>query len=165
MEGHERQPRSGASAFLRPPRPLGPYMFPPSIAIVETPSTTKTSRGSTLRQTRRSLLTFTCRKLIRRLACCCSERAVMRELKDAMTSHPMSAPINATRANKILTIMAAKVLDRFKSCRIGPCCKLPFGLILKFGKRRYPAEAHTIRYIAENTNIPVPKVYCAFTRE
>jgi len=38
-------------------------------------------------------------------------------------------------------------------------------LVLKSGSLVQLAEASTMRYIAKNTSIPVPKVYCAFVRK
>lgn len=36
---------------------------------------------------------------------------------------------------------------------------------IKVGTLKQPAEAATLRFVAENTSIPVPKVYCAFERK
>ncbi|TVY16265.1 hypothetical protein LARI1_G007001 [Lachnellula arida] len=40
--------------------------------------------------------------------------------------------------------------------------KAPFPMVMKYGTEIQLYEASTLRFIAEKTSIPVPKVYCAF---
>lgn len=55
--------------------------------------------------------------------------------------------------------------ENFKALRLQECVKLPFGLIVKRSRSAKITEAHTVRFIALNTKIPVSKMYCAFYRK
>ncbi|TVY15577.1 hypothetical protein LARI1_G007835 [Lachnellula arida] len=44
----------------------------------------------------------------------------------------------------------------------GGVFQIPFNRIVKFGRDVQLAEAAALRFVAENTTIPVPKVHCAF---
>lgn len=80
-------------------------------------------------------------------------------------------PINATFRRKTLTCLAC-----WASCRralrpfLPPSMRqdggmlfLP-GLCIKTRRHGSLAEAHTMQFVARHTSIPVPAVYCAFTR-
>jgi len=40
--------------------------------------------------------------------------------------------------------------------------RAPFPMVMKYGTEIQLSEASTLRFVAKNTSIPVPKVYCAF---
>ncbi|RAK97680.1 kinase-like protein [Aspergillus ibericus CBS 121593] len=73
-----------------------------------------------------------------------------------------SPPVNDTPFNRYSTLLAIKVLKRTRPS-IGGVLMLTDKLCVKYGRRIHLSEASTMRFIAEHTSIPVPKVYCAFT--
>jgi hypothetical protein len=48
---------------------------------------------------------------------------------------------------------------------IGGVLPLPFGKCVKYGRTVQLPEALNLRFVAEKTAFPVPKVYCAFERK
>lgn len=74
---------------------------------------------------------------------------------------PTPPTINNTFARRVLTLAACKLLRRFRPHR---------GVVLFLSKHKcvkseyftHPSEASSMRFVAENTSIPVPKVYCSF---
>lgn len=93
-------------------------------------------------------------------------------IKFATTSIAMASdntveyrPIKATTLKRLFTL----VTNRLRVCELGsrswrsklPICR---NFTIKHGKNNL-TEAHTMVFIAQNTLIPVPKVYCAFSRK
>lgn len=77
-------------------------------------------------------------------------------------------PIRDSAGNRILTLLAVKVLTHKY---LGRLWKQPGGVLfiskfcIKAGPFTTLAEAHAMQFVAQHTSIPVPKVYCAFTRK
>lgn len=78
-----------------------------------------------------------------------------------MTSASPSKPINATAFRRLWTILAIKLLKRFRNYE-GSVLMLTDKLCVKYGRRVHLSEASTLHFISKHTSIPVPKVYCAF---
>ncbi|KAG6876625.1 hypothetical protein C0992_012225 [Termitomyces sp. T32_za158] len=60
----------------------------------------------------------------------------------------------------------AEIRSRYERCFFGGSCSVkwfPFGLLLKLGYSDVGLEADTLRYIRENTSIPVPRVVASAT--
>lgn len=74
-----------------------------------------------------------------------------------------SNPVNDNPLNRCLVLLAIKLLRRIRP-RGGPVLMLTGGLCVKYGRRIHLSEAASMRFIAQHTSIPVPKVICAFTR-
>ena len=77
---------------------------------------------------------------------------------------PESKPINDTRSYRILLIAAVKLLKRICPHH-GTVLFVSSKLCIKFGPLRHLPEASTMQFLAQKTSIPVPKIYCAFTRK
>lgn len=75
-----------------------------------------------------------------------------------------SLAINNTFIRRILTIFALKTLGRFHKSD-GLCTPISKHKIVKTGHRVRLTEATTMRFVAENTSIPVPQVYCSFVHK
>ena len=73
-------------------------------------------------------------------------------------------PINNTPLRRFLVLAAVKLLKHIVP-RHGGLIFISKKFCIKFGSLRNLPEASTMRFIAQNTSIPVPKVYCAFTRK
>jgi hypothetical protein len=71
-----------------------------------------------------------------------------------------SEPINANAVRRFSTLLAIKILQRFKS-RDGSVLMLTDKICVKYGVRINLSEASTMRFISEKTDIPVPKVFCS----
>lgn len=84
------------------------------------------------------------------------------ELAPAPTSGD-SPSINNTSLNRFLVLAAIRLLRRVRPRR-GNVLFLTDRLCVKYGTLSHLSEASTLRFIAQHTSIPVPKVYCAFTR-
>ena len=69
--------------------------------------------------------------------------------------------INATFSRRLLTRLAMKILGPLHKSD-GLCTPISKHVIVKTGRRVHLTEAATMDFIARNTLIPVPKVYCAF---
>lgn len=81
----------------------------------------------------------------------------------ADSQHHNGIPIRATLLNRILTVLAVEL---FRSSRVLGCTyMLPFGIVVKTSPLTRLIEANTIEFVRENTTLPVPRVYCAFTRK
>ncbi|THW98763.1 kinase subdomain-containing protein [Aureobasidium pullulans] len=72
--------------------------------------------------------------------------------------------INDTAFNRLFTRLALKTWGRLYKSN-GFCSPISRKKIVKTGPYVHLTEAATMRYIAENTSIPVPKVHCAFTHK
>jgi tRNA A-37 threonylcarbamoyl transferase component Bud32 len=69
--------------------------------------------------------------------------------------------INDTFFNRLYTRLALKTLAKlYKSD--GLCTPISSSRIIKTGHRVCLREAATMKFVAEHTSIPVPKVYCSF---
>jgi len=77
---------------------------------------------------------------------------------------PETQPINNTPLRHFLVLAAVKLLKHIVP-RHGGLIFISKKFCIKFGPLRNLPEASTMRFIAQNTSIPVPKVYCAFTRK
>ena len=60
-----------------------------------------------------------------------------------------------------LTLLAIKLLQPLHPIK-GILLMLTNNLCVKYGPLVQPSEAASMRFIAQNTFIPVPKIYCAF---
>lgn len=69
--------------------------------------------------------------------------------------------INATTARRYAVLLAIK-LKRLFDKQPGPVLFLTKNMCVKYGRRVSLREASTIRFVAEKTSIPVPRIYCAF---
>ncbi|XWW97824.1 hypothetical protein V2A60_005811 [Cordyceps javanica] len=71
--------------------------------------------------------------------------------------------INDGKLRRRLTLIALKTMSRF--CKYnGPCVPISSRIIVKKGVRVNLTEAATMAFVAARTNIPVPRIHCAFTR-
>lgn len=75
-----------------------------------------------------------------------------------------SLAINNTRLRRLLTLLGLKTTGRVYR-RQGICHPISRHLIVKSDSFANLTEAATMKYVAENTSIPVPKVWCAFVRD
>ncbi|KAF2124398.1 kinase-like protein [Dothidotthia symphoricarpi CBS 119687] len=75
-----------------------------------------------------------------------------------------SQPINDTPFRRYLTLLAIRLLKRFRK-RHGPVLLLSDKICVKYGSHVSLREASTMQFIAKHTSIPVPRVYCAFTNQ
>ncbi|KAL2430629.1 hypothetical protein ABEF95_012076 [Exophiala dermatitidis] len=77
----------------------------------------------------------------------------------------LSQPINDTTPRRLLTLCNVAVARLFQRKRWSPSLlRLSPWTCVKLGTFRDLCEARTMQYIASNTSIPVPKVYCSFQR-
>jgi serine/threonine protein kinase len=72
--------------------------------------------------------------------------------------------INHTFVRRFLTLLALKTTARFYT-RDGFCFPISKHRIVKTGPWVHLTEAATMKFVAENTSLPVPKVYCSFFRK
>ncbi|KAF2273474.1 kinase-like protein [Westerdykella ornata] len=80
---------------------------------------------------------------------------------DALHQGSEGLAVNNTFRNRLLARIALHTTAKvFK--RDPPCVRLTQGKILKTGLDVHLTEAATLKYVAEHTSIPVPKVYCSF---
>ncbi|KAJ5782403.1 hypothetical protein N7457_004177 [Penicillium paradoxum] len=78
-----------------------------------------------------------------------------------LVSLSASKPINDATFNRFATLLAIKILGRFR-LRHGNVVMLTNRICVKYGSRIDLSEASAMLFISENTSIPVPKVLCAF---
>ncbi|TID19412.1 kinase-like protein [Venturia nashicola] len=83
------------------------------------------------------------------------------ELSDLHLWPQLLPTINNTFARRVLTLTACKLLRRFRPRR-GIVLFLSKRICVKSSSRTHPFEASTMRFVEDNTSIPVPKVYCSF---
>ncbi|KAL4881281.1 kinase-like domain-containing protein [Aspergillus karnatakaensis] len=69
--------------------------------------------------------------------------------------------INNTKLNRFLTLLALKTTAKLYT-RNGPCKRISRHMIVKSDSWTHLTEAATMKFVSENTSIPVPKVYCSF---
>jgi hypothetical protein len=77
---------------------------------------------------------------------------------------PETQPINNTPLRHFLVLAAVKLLKDIVPGH-GALVFIGNKLCIKYGSLRNIPEGSTMRFIAQNTSILVPKVYCAFTRK
>lgn len=77
---------------------------------------------------------------------------------------PGELAIKDTAIRRCLTLLAIKTIARFYKCD-GPCVPIAPWAIVKKVNGVNLTEAATILFIASQTNIPVPHVYCSFVRK
>jgi aminoglycoside phosphotransferase len=85
------------------------------------------------------------------------------DLNEAMAHHKNTEglAIKNTFFRRMVTLLALKTTARFYD-RYGICVPISKHKIVKSGIWVHLTEAATMKYIAENTSLPVPKVYCSF---
>ncbi|KAL2760290.1 hypothetical protein ACRALDRAFT_1078932 [Sodiomyces alcalophilus JCM 7366] len=69
--------------------------------------------------------------------------------------------VNNTFARRWLTLLALRTTARFYKAD-SVCIPISRNLIVKRGPFVHLTEAATMQFVASNTSIPVPRVYCAF---
>ncbi|KAG6000195.1 hypothetical protein E4U43_001670 [Claviceps pusilla] len=74
-------------------------------------------------------------------------------------------PINNTRFRRFWTLLAYKTTSRLFYKRNQACIPLSSRYILKTGRTVSLTEAATMEFVASQTKIPVPRVYCSFVRK
>ncbi|KAK4234267.1 hypothetical protein C8A03DRAFT_37976, partial [Achaetomium macrosporum] len=72
-----------------------------------------------------------------------------------------SLAINDSIARRFLSLLALKIGSRF-SPSWHPCVPVSKHLIIKTGLSLHLTEAATLKFVAEETSLPVPHVHCAF---
>ncbi|EPE33705.1 Protein kinase-like (PK-like) [Glarea lozoyensis ATCC 20868] len=72
-----------------------------------------------------------------------------------------SLAINNTIFRRVCTLLALNTTGRFYPYN-GGCKPISKHVIVKSGYWAHLTEAATMKYIAEHTSIPVPKIYCSF---
>ncbi|KAL3419890.1 hypothetical protein PVAG01_08389, partial [Phlyctema vagabunda] len=82
---------------------------------------------------------------------------------DYETQHQGSEPlaINNTYPRRLLARLALYTTAKFFTMD-GPCVPITMHKILKTGYSVHLTEAITMKYVAQHTSVPVPKVYCSF---
>ncbi|KAK2626599.1 hypothetical protein QTJ16_003774 [Diplocarpon rosae] len=80
---------------------------------------------------------------------------------DAQHHGSETLAINNTRARRFLALLALRTTAKFFRAD-GPCVPISKHRMLKRGYSLHLTEAVTMRYIAQHTAIPVPKVHCSF---
>ncbi|KAK5999313.1 hypothetical protein QM012_005588 [Aureobasidium pullulans] len=78
--------------------------------------------------------------------------------------HARDLSINNTLFNRLFTRIALKTLAKLHKAD-GICRPLSSKLIVKSGRDVDLTEAATMKFISENTSIPVPKVHCSFVHK
>ncbi|KAK2811587.1 hypothetical protein FQN50_001929 [Emmonsiellopsis sp. PD_5] len=73
-----------------------------------------------------------------------------------------SKPINDKPLYRFLTLLAIKAFRHIRPSQ-GNVLMLATRLCVKYGRHVQLSEAATMRFISQNTSIPVPKVLCAYT--
>ncbi|GAO15683.1 uncharacterized protein UV8b_01542 [Ustilaginoidea virens] len=77
---------------------------------------------------------------------------------------PCDLTVKDTAIRRCLTLLAIKTIARLYRYD-GPCVPISPCVIVKKGKSIDVTEAATMMFIARQTSIPVPRVYCAFVRK
>lgn len=81
---------------------------------------------------------------------------------------PSTEPLEAGPIIRLLVILCVKVKNQAFLRRLwkpSPGLLSVFNICVKVSPYERLAEAHAMRFIAQHTSIPVPKVYCAFARK
>jgi aminoglycoside phosphotransferase len=84
--------------------------------------------------------------------------------KESSACVAQSQPINDTTFRRYLTLLAIKLLKRFRKPN-GTVLFLSERICVKYGTRATFSEASTIQFVAKHTSILVPRVYCAFASQ
>ena len=95
--------------------------------------------------------------------------AILPDMKDQPSLPPSTLPITSNPVNdrllcRVSTLLAITVLKWIRP-RQGNVLMLTDRICVKYGPRVHLSEASTMRFISQNTSIPVPRVLCAFTHE
>lgn len=80
------------------------------------------------------------------------------------SEHAHDLSINNTMCNRFFTRVALKTLAKIHKSD-GFCSPISRKLIIKTGPWVDLTEAATMKFISENTSIPVPKVHCSFVHK
>lgn len=78
---------------------------------------------------------------------------------------PSTEPIDAGPVIRLLVILCVKVKNQEYLRRLwkpSPGLMSVFNMCIKVAPYESLSEAHALRFIAQHTSVPVPKVYCAF---
>ncbi|KAH6640646.1 kinase-like domain-containing protein [Chaetomium tenue] len=88
---------------------------------------------------------------------------LLRDRDKSATQHDgaESLAVNNKFIYRFLTLLALKTTNRFYGSN-GLCSIISPHLIVKRGPFAHLTEAATLRFLAEKTSIPVPRVHCAF---
>ncbi|MCJ1453918.1 hypothetical protein MMC28_004267 [Mycoblastus sanguinarius] len=78
--------------------------------------------------------------------------------------NPEPASVHGSCWRRAFTLMAVKICERWRP-RCGTVLFLSNNLCVKYGYFQHVSEASTMQFIANHAKIPVPKVYCAFSRK
>lgn len=73
-----------------------------------------------------------------------------------------SPSINNTWLRRYTVLASIALLKRIRP-RSGIVLMLTDNICVKYGPHVHLAEASAVRFVAQNTSIPVPKIYCSFT--
>jgi aminoglycoside phosphotransferase len=73
--------------------------------------------------------------------------------------------VNDTWTRRALTRLALQTTARLFYRWQGPCVPVSGSIVVKSGPSVHLTEAATISFIAANTSIPVPRIYCAFVHD
>ncbi|KFY56590.1 hypothetical protein V496_06686 [Pseudogymnoascus sp. VKM F-4515 (FW-2607)] len=105
-------------------------------------------------------------KLCRALVSRRQNMALQDDLNEAMIHHKNteSLAINNTFIRRMLTLLGLKTTARFFE-RDGICVPISKHKIVKSGIWAHLTEAATMKYLAENTSLPVPKIHCSFVHK
>lgn len=76
----------------------------------------------------------------------------------------MDQSIHATWPRKYLTLAAISLLKHFRP-RQSAVLMLTSDICVKYGPFQHLSSAVAMKYIAENTTLPLPTIYCAFERK
>jgi aminoglycoside phosphotransferase len=83
---------------------------------------------------------------------------------DSQNDGTSNLSIKSTFLRRLLTRIALCTTAKFYTPD-GLCVPVSPHKIVKVGRRVHLVEAATMRFVAENTSIPVPKIHCAFERK
>lgn len=91
-----------------------------------------------------------------------------REVDGTATQHDGTShlAVNDTFLWRTFTLLALKTTSLLGLGRgLGRCTPISKRMIIKTGKLVHLTEAATMKFVAETTSIPVPRVYCAFVHK
>ncbi|CAG8251617.1 unnamed protein product, partial [Penicillium salamii] len=84
-------------------------------------------------------------------------------LSPSVPSLGPSKPFHSTFFYRWSTLLAIKIVEGIRPSSKGSVLMLTDRICVKYGRLVHLSEASAVRFVAEHTSIPVPKVKCAFT--
>ncbi|KAL4796008.1 hypothetical protein BDV19DRAFT_378479 [Aspergillus venezuelensis] len=90
-----------------------------------------------------------------------SRKSASSERSPPAASQGVSKPVNNTFRCRYSTILGVKLLALMRPHH-GSVLMVTDNLCVKYGRRVHLTEASIMRFVAQHTTIPVPKVLCAF---